>query len=193
MPDATSNETSANARVDALIVAHRAELLAFLERRVQSRALAEDLVQQVAVRALAAASTLKSLETGRAWLFQITRNLLSDHHRGARSQSQLPADLEADSDSDEFGCACVLANLQALKSEHALVLQRVVVDGISIASLADELKVSVNAATVRVHRARAALRERLLAHCGTASLRDCLDCACSERGCCDAHASEGEG
>lgn len=188
MSNATSMSQRDYTSVDELIVAHRAELLAFLERRVQSRAHAEDLVQQVAVRALAAASTLKSFETGRAWLFQITRHLLSDQLRGARPQSQLASDLEPDEDS-KFGCQCVLANLLALKPEQALILQRVIIDGVSIAALAGELKVSVNAANVRVHRARAALREQLRAHCGTVSLRDCLDCAYSERGCCDAHAN----
>jgi DNA-directed RNA polymerase specialized sigma24 family protein len=41
--------------VDTLLAAHRAELVAFAEQQLGSRAVAEDVVQQAAVRALDAA------------------------------------------------------------------------------------------------------------------------------------------
>ena len=177
--------SAAVVRVQALAVAHREELLAFLERRLRSRSVAEDLVQVVAVRALAGAGTLKNPDAGRAWLFRITRRVLGEHFRCSRAQGQPLEDRTAEVDSDDFGCTCVLANLARLRPEFAFALRRVVIEGVPVVELAKELKLTTNAVNVRVHRARAALRARLIAHCGTASLRDCVDCHCAERGCCD--------
>ena len=172
--------------VDALLTAHRGELLAFVERRLGTRGSAEDIVQQAALRAVQAADRLRDPQSGRAWLFKITRRLLADQLRG-RSELQLAGEPDALVDATEgFGCACVLANVQQLKPEHAQVLRRTIFEGTSMTALGAELGVSPNAATVRVSRARAALREQLRNHCGTDSLRACLDCGCDERGCCAA-------
>lgn len=173
--------------VQALVVAHREELIAFLERRLRSRSVAEDLAQVVAVRALAAARTLRDPDAGRAWLFRITRRELGEHFRRSKVQEQAAAEQldKQQLDKDDFGCACVLANLARLQPEYAFALRRVVIEGVPVVELAKELKLTPNAANVRVHRARAALRARLLDHCGTATLRDCLDCHCAERGCCE--------
>jgi RNA polymerase sigma factor (sigma-70 family) len=170
--------------VEDLFTAHRGELLAFAERRLGARAPAEDLVQQASLRALEGAERLRDPRSGRAWLFKITRRLLADH---ARRGFEFPLTSEPNAPADEaeaFGCACVLANVQHLNPEHALVLRRAIFEGVSMADLAAELGLTANAATVRVSRARGALREQLRNHCGTDSLRACLDCVCDERGCC---------
>ena len=176
---------SANAVLEGLLAAHRAELLAFVERRAGGRVSAEDVVQKVALRAVRGAHQLRQVQAGRAWLFKITRHVLADEFRGAGITTTLElADIALDDRIEEFGCHCVAANLRQLEADHAQLLTRVVVDGTPLAELAIELGISVNAATVRLHRARAALRKRLRAHCGTTSLRACLDCSCAERNCC---------
>jgi RNA polymerase sigma-70 factor (ECF subfamily) len=172
--------------VESLLAAHRATLGVFAERRLGSRAAAEDVVQQASVRALGRADQLRDAGAGRAWLFQITRRLVVDQLReqavrNARSESAVP--LRGWQDA-EFGCACVIANLHRLPDADAHLLRRSIIDGASAAVLAPELGVSTNAAAVRLSRARAALRDQLRKHCGTASLRECIDCACNTRGCC---------
>jgi RNA polymerase sigma-70 factor (ECF subfamily) len=169
--------------IETLLAAHRAELVAFVERRLGSRAVADDVVQQTAVRALVASNGLRDARAGRAWLFRITRRLVADHLR-ARAQAPLLDDLARDDDAAEFGCACVLANLEQLKPEFAQILRRVVFDAASLSTVASELGMTANTATVRLSRARTALKERLRVHCGTNSLRACLTCTCEERGCC---------
>jgi DNA-directed RNA polymerase specialized sigma24 family protein len=169
--------------IGSLVATHRGELVAFAEKRVGSRALAEDLVQQASLRAVGGVQDLRDLDAGRAWLLKITRRVIADHFR-ARPEAGQVFGLSSAA-SDDFGCACVLANLHELKPEFAQVLRRVVVDGTPLAALASELGLSYNAATVRLSRARAALREQLREHCGADSLRECLDCGCQERGCCE--------
>lgn len=170
--------------VAALLTIHCTELVAFVEKRLGSRTLAEDIVQQAAVRAIDGAQGLRDPQAGRAWLFQITRRLVAEHFR-QRSEAALSFDPESPPGLDRFGCACVLVNLRQLKPVFAEVLQRVDLDGVPVSQAAAELGLSANAATVRLSRARAALRDQLHTHCGTDSLRGCLDCPCDERGCCD--------
>lgn len=174
---------TAAASVETLFAAHRGELVAFAERRLGSHALAEDVVQQAALRALGGVETLRDPQSGRAWLFTIVRRLLADHFR-ARLEVKLALEPEAEVDAQDFGCSCVLVNVAQLKPEFAYVLQRVIFEDAPLATVAAELGLSTNAATVRLSRARSALRNQLLTHCGTDSLRACLDCACDERGCC---------
>lgn len=171
--------------VDVLLAAHREELIAFVTRRVDDQLVAEDIVQQTALRAVANACQLRDPSAGRAWLFRITRTILAEHYRRRRSTESLRRAADEAVDHDEvFACSCVLANLKSLKPEYAEILSRVVLDGVPITNAAGELGISANAATVRVHRAREALKTRLREHCGTDSLRACLDCSCAERGCC---------
>jgi RNA polymerase sigma-70 factor (ECF subfamily) len=170
--------------IETLLAAHRDELVAFVERRLGSRAVADDVVQQAAVRALVAANELRDARSGRAWLFRITRRLVADHLRSRLDAPLLDELASEDDDTAEFGCACVLANLEHLKPEFAHILRRVVFETAPLSAVASELGITVNAATVRLSRARTALKERLRAHCGTNSLRACLTCTCEERGCC---------
>ena len=67
--------------VRALVDNHR-EFLAFLERRVGSRALAEDILQDAFVRgAREARRACASEESAVAWFYRVLRNAVIDHHR----------------------------------------------------------------------------------------------------------------
>lgn len=159
----------------------RRELIAYARKRVGPAA--EDLVQEASVRALLKAGQLTAPGAARAWLFSIVRRLVAEE--GARHRTE-PLQREPCAEPDEApdACGCVMTQLKELSPAHALLLTRVVVDGASVTELAAELNITTNNAWVRLHRARSALREQLQNHCGTQSLRQCLDCGCLERGCC---------
>lgn len=179
------------ALVARLLSEHRSALLRFVRGRLGDDAAAEDVVQQVSMRALKHVGGLRDAAAGRAWLFRIARNALADARVLDR---RAPVALDAPelaaladpsvSGEDDYSCRCVLKQAQALKAEYATLLSAVVVDGRPIVSVAAELGISANNATVRMHRARAALKQRLIDHCGTDSLRACLTCSCDERRCC---------
>lgn len=159
----------------------RAALLSYARRRVGPAA--EDVVQEASVRALEKSAQLADPAAARAWLFTIVRRLLTE--RAARP-APLPLDVEppAPEAPEPDACGCVLKQIDALGPARAALLTRVVVDGVPVEQVARELGITSNNAWVRLHRARAALRRRLQDHCGTDSLRACLDCGCLERGCC---------
>lgn len=175
-----------------LLVENHARFLDFLERRVGSREVAEDILQDAYVRGIDKASSLRDLESATAWFYRLLRNAITDHYRrrGAeeRAFARVAADSEAESDAGgapadaelfRAVCECVVSLLDTIKPEFARALQRVEIDEASVRELAAEEGITPNNAAVRLHRARAALRKQLTACCGTCATHGCVDCHCS--------------
>lgn len=187
-PEHTHPPVSADI-ADALVANHRA-FLAFVERRVGSRAVAEDILQDAFVRGLAKLDGLRSDESAHAWFYRVLRNAVIDYRRRTaaadRKLEAFAGELERNDTSDEelsgVVCACVGKLARAMKPEYARALQRVEVDGLSVKDFAAETGISESNAGVRVFRARAALREQVARSCGTCAEHGCLDCSCGSTG-----------
>jgi len=171
--------------VDSL-VDQRRQFLRFLERRVNSPAVAEDILQNAYLRALERSGDLRQHESSTAWFYRILRNAVIDfyRHRGVedRALAQWAAELETEIPADdltrEIVCACIARVLPALKPSYAEILQSVDLDEIPLRTFADQHGITLPNATVRVHRARKALRQALTATCGCCATHGCLDCTC---------------
>jgi RNA polymerase sigma-70 factor (ECF subfamily) len=173
--------------VESLVRQHRAELLAFVRLRAGHLVDAEDVLQQASVRALAHADNLRDPARGRAWLFRIVRNTLTDQLRAMRGPLHESLDEErmaAVTVEEAATCSCALNLAKSLKPESQAILERAVLEEVPVSSVATELGVTQNNAMVRLHRARRALRELVAERCGTTTLRACLACSCDELGSC---------
>jgi RNA polymerase sigma factor (sigma-70 family) len=170
--------------VEALVANHR-RFLAYLEKRVESREAAEDLLQEAFVRGLKSAS-LRDADSAVAWFYRALRNAIVDHYRRRGSEAKAleqfasePGDaVPPDDELLETVCACVRGLLETLKPEYAQALQRVELDELAVRDYAAEAGMTANAAGVRLFRAREALRRRLVQSCGTCAEHGCLDCRC---------------
>jgi RNA polymerase sigma-70 factor (ECF subfamily) len=178
--------------VSALVSNHRA-FLAFLQKRVGDRALAEDILQEAFVRGLGKLGALENEESATAWFYRILRNAVIDHHRRRttldRKLEAFAAELEqhvvAEGDVRGAVCQCVGTLAGTLKPEYAEALRRVEVEGTAVKDYAVEAGISSNNAAVRVFRAREALRKQVARSCGTCADHGCLDCTCdSAKGHC---------
>ncbi len=175
-----------DAALTVLVENHR-RFLAFVERRVGSREVAEDILQEAFVRGLARADQLRETDSVVAWFYRSLRNALVDHWRKASSEKRIFADSAegalaepaVDAELMRTVCECATALLGTLKPEYAAALRRVELDGISVKQLAQETDVTPNNASVRLFRAREALRRQLERCCGTCAEHGCRDCSCS--------------
>jgi len=174
--------------VDQLVENHR-RFLAFVERRVGDRGVAEEILQDAFVRGVERVGSLRSDESAVAWFFRLLRNAIVDHHRRSgtvvRSAARLDDEVEpaaADAQLEAEACRCVLGLAETLKPEYAAALQRVDVDGISVQAFAAEAGITANNASVRLFRARDALKKRVDATCRTCADHGCLDCTCAGQG-----------
>jgi RNA polymerase sigma-70 factor (ECF subfamily) len=174
--------------VDKLVESHRL-FLAFLEKRLESRAIAEDILQEAFIKGIQRGETLRDDESAVAWFYRILRNAVVDHYRRRAS-----ADKAMDSFAREFGneepdeavqseiCQCVMGVLDTLKPEYRDALRTVDLGDGTMDDLARQASISLGNAAVRVHRAREALRKRVRSACGTCAEHGCLDCHCRPEG-----------
>ena len=170
--------------VEALVESHR-RFLAFLERHVESREVAEEILQEAFVKALRHGEALGEVENATAWFFALLRNALTDHFRrravARRGLDRLEAEPPPPADEEIEGavCQCLHALLPALKPEYAQAVQRADLDGLGVSGFAEEAGIAAGNARVRLHRARKALAEQLARACGTCATHGCLDCTCA--------------
>jgi len=170
----------------AALVENRGRFLSFLRKRVGSAADAEDILQDALVRGLAHAGDVRDEETAVAWFYRVLRNAVADHWRaraadGRRREAlarELPAAGPDPAAAGEL-CRCFEALLPTLKPEQAALIQAVDLAGRRPVDVAAEQGISPNAAMVRLHRARKALRVRLEETCRACAAHGCLDCSCA--------------
>src|SRR5262245_57862166 len=68
-------------------------LLSFIRRRVGAVDLAEDILQDVFVKAHSRLDTLADADRIQGWLYQIARNTIIDYHRTRKSAEPLPDEM----------------------------------------------------------------------------------------------------
>lgn len=185
MPEPADALQPATPEVVSRLVANHREFLRFLESRVRDRAVAEDILQAAFVRALERGGALREDESAVAWFYRLLRNALVDHWRRAGRESKVldrsaeGADAAAeDPELHETVCRCFEGLLPTLKPEYSDLLRRVDLEGRAVSAAAAELGITANNASVRLHRARQAMKRSLEASCGTCATHGCLDCSC---------------
>jgi len=183
---------STSPEVVAVLVENHRRFLDFLTRRVGSREVAEDILQDAFVRGLARADQLRDQESVVAWFYRSLRNALVDHwrKRGVERKVidegvELTDEMEPAADAELMNtvCACATSLLETLKPEYADALRRVDLAGVSVKAFAEESRMTPNNASVRLFRARQALRRQVERTCGTCAEHGCLDCTCGGGGC----------
>ena len=167
-----------------LLVQHHGRFLAFLRRRVESDTVAEDILQDAYTKSLEKLDQVRDDESVVAWFYRLLRNAVIDHYRKAGVEKKAKAALAEDAaegfepELRESICSCISDVLPTLTPEYADIVGAVELGERSIAEVAAEKGLTTNNATVRLHRARTALRRRLVQVCGTCSTHGCLDCTC---------------
>jgi len=178
MPEAKTAE------IVETLVAHHRQFLEFLTLRVGSRPVAEDLLQSAFVKGLERGGDIRDGESAVAWFYRLLRNALVDFYRRRDAEARAltrhggEAATSVDPALEDVVCACVHGLIPTLKAEHAAILRAVEMDGRPLAEVSGQLGITPGNAAVRLHRARQALRARLVASCGTCTEHGCLDCTC---------------
>jgi len=182
-----TKKTSNDRAIASALVANASIFRRFVSARAPTRHV-DDVLQSAAARALERSDSLKDPTRVLPWLYRIHRNILADtlrqHARRARFVDHDARAPEQSTCAVEAPCACSLAQVQRLHAPYADILRLVDAGDASLADAAKALGITTNNATVRLHRARNALRAAMLAHCGVTSMRECLECRCNFDGCC---------
>jgi RNA polymerase sigma-70 factor (ECF subfamily) len=175
--------------IQQLVDSHR-QFLGFLQKRVESREVAEDILQAAFVKSFERGSELRDEESAVAWFYRMLRNATIDHYRHRDSTQRayerwgkefISSESPAQDIENEI-CKCISALVTTLKPEYQEALKTIDLEDGSLNDLAGQTGITAGNAAVRVHRAREALRKQLRTACGTCAEHGCLDCHCNPGG-----------
>ncbi len=161
---------------------HHCELVRYLKRFV-SDTQAEDLTQEVFIKADKGWKHFRNEASPKTWLYRIATNTLLDFlrsksHRTDDSTIYIPVqELEKITDTTSPGalieqstirdemCACIREFIQRLPESYSTVLVLRDLEGYSGQEVANILNLSIDTVKIRLHRARARLKAELSQGC----------------------------
>ena len=168
------------------------KLRGYIRTRVRDHAAAEDILQDVFLKAHRRVAQLKSPEKLEGWLFLIARNAVSDYYRKSKRHEELSADLATEAQEPEFENACQLRAafrrmIEELPAPYGEALTLTEFEGLTQKQLAERLGVSLSGAKSRVQRGREKLKKALLDCCQFEFDRrgQIIDCSPKGDDCCD--------
>ena len=173
------------------IVDNEPAFRAFLRKRLGNETIVEDVFQQCLLRAVERQHSVKNQESVVAWFYQILRNAVIDYYRSKATEDARHQAFEKEAEVLQPQavpsldavkatiCACLDEVVGTLRPGYGELIRRIDLGGESTAEVAKALRISTSNATVRLHRARQALRNSLEEACGVCTKHGCLNCTCS--------------
>ena len=165
----------------------------YIRTRVRDHAAAEDILQDVFLKAHRRIGQLQSPEKLEGWLFLIARNAVVDHYRKSKPTEELPAEIASEPDEPEIENACELRAafrrmIEELPAPYGEALTLTEFEGFTQKELAQRLGISLSGAKSRVQRGREKLKETLLDCCHLEFDRrgQIIDCTPKRNDCCNA-------
>jgi RNA polymerase sigma-70 factor (ECF subfamily) len=165
-------QTAGFACVAAAWQAHQSELRGYLRHRLSDNDAAEDVLQDVFIKAMREGQDFCTLDNPRAWLFQVARNALVDRVRTSHRHETLTPELADTLPLDAQPAApidaladCLSRTLGELSTDDAEILRACDLEGQTQRAFAEARGLSLPAAKSRLLRARQRLRERLTQAC----------------------------
>ena len=160
-----------------------------LRKRLRVQEDAEEVLQTFMLRALERSSDLRDANAVRGWLSRILSTTIADFHRQrsrAIKEASFTAELnerlaiDRSQEADQEICECLHQYLALLRAEQAEIIRRIDLADEPRELVALELGVTVNNITVRLHRARQALKGRLEEICEACEDENYFVCRCNE-------------
>lgn len=185
----TPDPISSNAAVvrKVLTDTHR-HCLSYLKGRLGSAEEARDVMQSFMLRAMDRAEAVRDITTVRGWLSRLLATAIADHQRTAARRRQRETTMSpeffdetpaaSDAEMDAAVCACLNQLMATLRPDYAELIQRVDLQEEPRDAVAASLGISVANLAVRLHRARQALKQRLVEMCLTCPEHGFMDCGC---------------
>ncbi len=167
---------------ELILEQHREQLFRYVMSMLRDRGDAEDLLQEILLRAHRGFANLRAGEAVTTWLFRIATHACVDHFRQRARQPAIDADADPDApepitlqttlERREMS-ACVQRFLEALPDDYRSVLMLVELESLSGTEAASLLGVPLTTVKMRLHRARHMLQTAMEAGCSF---------GCDERG-----------
>ena len=123
---------------------------------------AEDVMQNVLLKAFENLSSLRDPDKARPWLLQIARRLCIDHYRKRRPTQSIPDDMPSAPDSPDDRFERLHTAIAKLSQDQRETITLYYMDGCKCSRVAQTLGIREDAVRRRLVRARLALYDLLL-------------------------------
>lgn len=143
------------------------DLRRFIRRRVSDDHVADDLLQETFMRIHRNLGTLHDADRLAAWVYQIARNVIHDHHRKSAKQAVALADEPVDDGDDHLSNLKSRAGewldemIRQLPEPYQEAVRWSELEELPQQEVADRLGLSLSGAKSRIQRGRAMLKEIL--------------------------------
>lgn len=153
--------------VESIWHEYREALLGFIRKRVDAL-YAEDLLQDVFIKVHSKVDTLEDSQKIESWLYQITRNAITDFYRSHKVDRPIPQWHEEDDEHNEEVqelCNCLVPLIKTLPKKYQEVLLLSEIQRESQQAVADALSITLTCAKSRIQRGRDMLKGVILGCC----------------------------
>lgn len=144
------------------------KILGYVIKQINNIEVAQDITQEVMGRLIEAYNKDVAISNTKAWLFQVTRNIIADRYRKEeilQFEEESVETQEAESDFELMTEDFIIPMIKLLPKEYATPLLLSDIDNLEQAEVATKLNLSLSATKMRVQRARKKLYELFLECC----------------------------
>ncbi len=144
---------------------YQSRLVAFIRSKV-AEDMVDDLLQEVFMKIHLRIGSLKDDTKLESWLYQITRNAITDYYRTKRIFEELPEWLEQPQPEEEKSIikelsSCLEPMVKELPDKYRTAIQLSEIEGKTQKEVAEKEGISLSGAKSRVQRGRAILKTML--------------------------------
>jgi RNA polymerase sigma-70 factor, ECF subfamily len=165
------------------------DLHRFILGKVNDKMLADDLLHETFIRLHAHIGSLRDETRLRSWMYQVTRNVITDHYRKVKPVTEIIPESGAEEDPKDDSVMAeavqdMIKFMNQMPAEYCEALCLTELEGLSQKEYADRIGISYSGAKSRVQRARIMLRDMLMKCCHYESDRYGTVLEIHPAGCC---------
>jgi len=165
------------------------KILAYVRSKVQDVEAAKDITQEVMGRLILAYEKNTSLTNTKAWLYQVSRNLIVDYYRKKENLAGDNTSIEDFLESDESPAIAtedfIIPMIKLLPKEYGTPLFLSDIENLKQAEIAERLGLKLSATKMRIQRARKMLHELFTECCDIQYAQDGSFLTCNIKQHCD--------
>jgi len=165
-------------------------LKSYILKRVNDSTIADDLVQEVMIKLIESHQKSTEVKNMKAWLFQISRNVMYDYFK--KNQMTYQFDTEHHAIEDTFSDSekiivsdFIIPMIDLLPKEYAEPLKMYDIDKISQKKISEKLNIGLSATKMRIQRGRKKIRELFVECCEMKLDKNGTIVSCSIKNSCN--------
>lgn len=162
------NRLVSSADLEEVFTSLNEDIFAYVMARVRAREIAEDIAQEVFIKAWEKRSQFNPDKGSlKNWIYAIALNAVRDHFRRNRIRAtvELPEEISSDEDiarqtDTKASAAFILEHMKSLSAKEQELLTLRFMQELSIEEVAEVMKMKYSATKVALHRATKKLQDR---------------------------------